>query len=475
MACQPAANPSGWSNLPSGTLCGHDGGLGVCSGGGCVTTCMIDGGPVGYGAPDPNAKCQSCQPRASTTTWTTSPYGASCDDAGSFCNDAGTCIDQCSIGASSYPEGTADPSDPCQSCQVRASTTGWTADLNGAICADGGTFCTGGSCTGTTTAYACTWSTCPWESEAPSSLAFDGSNLWSAGSTENPDAGHLGKLVVSAGTYSTITAGTGPAAVTFDGTSLWVANYGSASVMKINVTSDAASAPITVNANPVAILSAASYIWIAGDTMGSASALQRLDPNTDAVATVGDNYSGQPIVWDGTHIWSAGRATLEEIDPYTGNVVNTYASALSNEVCTAPDGGVCADGGICACMGCGHVGGGGGIAYDGSGSLWYTSGDNNLLKVSTSTGARVATLSWGTSTGMCSSDTSITAVTSDGTYIWVAMYSSTSKDTYSLVQLLPSTGATVGTYTLSSAPGAILAGGGNLWVAEETGVVSFTD
>jgi hypothetical protein len=79
---------------------------------------------------------------------------------------------------------------------------------------------------------------------------------------------------------------------------------------------------------------------------------------------------------------------------------------------------------------------------------------------------------------MCSSDTSITAVTSDGTYIWVAMSrynSSTSKDTYSLVQLLPSTGATVGTYTLSSAPAAILAGGGNLWVAEETGVVSFTD
>ncbi len=132
--CQPGTSRSAWSNVADGTECGNGQ---VCSAGQCGTQCDIAGKIVATGTVDPSNACQLCEPGMSTTAWTTAALGSKCG-TGEVCNGT-SCVSGCFAGGTVYPSGTANPGNACQSCQPTASATAFSS-------VEDGTSCTAGTC-----------------------------------------------------------------------------------------------------------------------------------------------------------------------------------------------------------------------------------------------------------------------------------------------------------------------------------------
>lgn len=139
-SCQPGTSSSAWSSVTDGTACGNGQ---VCASGTCGTQCDIGGTVYASGAANPTNACQSCQPGTSTTSWTAVATGTSCG-AASICNGP-TCVADCYVGGTVYTTGQANPGNPCQSCQPTASTTNFTSVANGMSCG-AGEVCKAGTC-----------------------------------------------------------------------------------------------------------------------------------------------------------------------------------------------------------------------------------------------------------------------------------------------------------------------------------------
>ena len=120
----------------------------VCVEGGCVAACFINGAPVFVGARAPSgAPCQGCNPKASTSGWSGIDDGSRCGgDGGAMVCVAGSCVSGCAIGGQGYAAGAVNPSDPCQGCVPAMSTQEWSMVLaNGASCGTS-KFCFSGNC-----------------------------------------------------------------------------------------------------------------------------------------------------------------------------------------------------------------------------------------------------------------------------------------------------------------------------------------
>jgi hypothetical protein len=139
-SCQPSASTTAWSSVADGTACAAGD---VCVSGNCSAACNIGGQTYASGAPDPANACQTCQPSTSTTAWTPLATGASCG-AGTVCNASGACVAGCGIGGSVYAPGAANASNACQSCQPGTSTAAWSSVPDGTTCSTG--TCCAGSC-----------------------------------------------------------------------------------------------------------------------------------------------------------------------------------------------------------------------------------------------------------------------------------------------------------------------------------------
>lgn len=220
--CDPGRSESAWSRKPSGERC-DDGlfctvldscnGSGVCGGTARVcddgvactseacdeashqclaavtSGCQIDGSCVTAGTPEPGNTCRSCEPMLSTTNWSNSAAGTTCED-GEFCTVADVCdglgacsgstrgcddglpcttdscneaMDRCTSGNPSgcviagacVAPGSDEPGNSCHTCNPTLSTSSWSNKANGVSC-DDGRFCTSsdvcdaaGSCNGT--------------------------------------------------------------------------------------------------------------------------------------------------------------------------------------------------------------------------------------------------------------------------------------------------------------------------------------
>ncbi len=139
-SCQPGTSVTGWSNIPDGTDCGN--GL-ICTDGLCGSVCDIAGTVYQSGASNPANACQTCQPGTSNSAWTNLVDGATCG-AGEVCS-AVTCLAGCYVGGTYYPTATPNPALVCQSCQPSASTSSWTNVAVGTSCATG-QVCNGSTC-----------------------------------------------------------------------------------------------------------------------------------------------------------------------------------------------------------------------------------------------------------------------------------------------------------------------------------------
>jgi len=142
-SCQPLATTTDWSSLPFGTSCGNPGA--VCVSGSCLAGCAIDGVFYPTDALKPQAACQSCQPKASSTDWSplTSAAGSGCD-AGDICL-SGACQAGCQIAGVVLAPAAVNPLNPCLACNPSADRTNWSALTDGTAC-DGDQLCMGGSC-----------------------------------------------------------------------------------------------------------------------------------------------------------------------------------------------------------------------------------------------------------------------------------------------------------------------------------------
>lgn len=140
-ACKPAVSGSGWTSISDGTGCGNGQ---VCAAGKCGAQCLIGGTVYATGMPNPSNGCQSCQPGTSTTAWTDLASGTSCG-SGRVCS-AAVCFAGCFIDGATRGAGAVNPSDRCQSCQPSASTRSWTGTSeDGATCGTG-RVCRAGTC-----------------------------------------------------------------------------------------------------------------------------------------------------------------------------------------------------------------------------------------------------------------------------------------------------------------------------------------
>jgi len=139
--CQPATSTTAWTNLPSGTGCATGQ---VCSStGACGAGCSINGSTYSATAANPANACQTCVPAMSTSAWTISANGSSCGN-GQICA-AGLCGATCDIAGTDYNSGTPNPSNSCQTCQPGASTSQWTSLATGASCGTN-QICNGSTC-----------------------------------------------------------------------------------------------------------------------------------------------------------------------------------------------------------------------------------------------------------------------------------------------------------------------------------------
>jgi FG-GAP-like repeat len=144
-SCQPIQSSSAWTDLALGSPCADGGG--ICTLGGCESGCQIGGVFFANDTPSPTNKCQGCQPALSTTSFsplTGVPLGGDCG-SGAYCYK-GTCVSGCAIGGATEVPGEIDPANACQSCQPSVNPTGWSDVPSGTKCGPSGAVCLGGAC-----------------------------------------------------------------------------------------------------------------------------------------------------------------------------------------------------------------------------------------------------------------------------------------------------------------------------------------
>jgi hypothetical protein len=118
-------------------------GGGGMGGAGGATTCAVDGKTFQDGSANPANPCQTCQVATSSNAWTPVVDGSSCGN-GQVCA-AGVCGAECFINGVIAAAGAVDPANPCQGCSPGTSTTAWTPFVDGSDCGPG-QVCVAGAC-----------------------------------------------------------------------------------------------------------------------------------------------------------------------------------------------------------------------------------------------------------------------------------------------------------------------------------------
>jgi collagen triple helix repeat protein len=139
---------------------------------------------------------------------------------------------------------------------------------------------------------------------APTSMAFDGTNLWVVNSGSN----NVMKVRPSDGAVlATYPCGNTPQSVAFDGMNVWITNLGADTVTKLRV-SDGTSWTFPAGTRPSGILFDGANVWITQDAGPNVTKLRASDGEFLGVFDIaGDSGIVFGAVFDGTYIWSVYR------------------------------------------------------------------------------------------------------------------------------------------------------------------------
>ena len=164
-------------------------------------------------------------------------------------------------------------------------------------------------------------------------IAFDGSLLWVANyrndGTNHPLLGY--DPFTQAGVYSN-NFSSDNFGVHWDGTHIWVSDTGADLVRKINPTSGAILATVTVGDLPEEITSGAGSIWVGNQTSNNVS---RIDPATNTVTATISAPSGAIVRTAHFALglcWVGGSTSLFGIDPATNTVTVTVGSVEAEQI-----------------------------------------------------------------------------------------------------------------------------------------------
>ena len=257
---------------------------------------------------------------------------------------------------------------------------------------------------------------------APTSVAFDGTNIWVA----NSGSSNVSKIRVNDGTVlGTFAVGTSPQAIAFDGANIWVANSGGNNVTKLSAIDGSNLGTFPTGTNPVAIAFDGTNVWIAnrpsGPVNGSVTKLRASDGANQGTFPVG--IAPFAIAFDGAVIW----VTTES------GTVNRFRASDSSPLTSVSAVGAA------------------GIAFDGS-FIWITSASGSTVtKVRAGDGSTVGAFNVGTSPR---------GVAFDGSNIWV-----TNSGNNSVTKLRAVDGALLSTFSVGLDPRGIAFDGAAMWIA----------
>lgn len=134
----------------------------------------------------------------------------------------------------------------------------------------------------------------------------------------------LATAVAAATTVTPVRVGVQPCAEIGAFGSVWVANYGSATLSRVDPATDKVTGTVKVGAGPCGLAAGAGSIWI--DGYGT-DTVERVDPTTLKRTRV---IPAGPGVWDvafdGRHVWADDNTngTVVEIDPRRNAIVRRF-------------------------------------------------------------------------------------------------------------------------------------------------------
>ena len=152
---------------------------------------------------------------------------------------------------------------------------------------------------------------------APSALAYDGTFVWVANSGSN----NVTKIRARTGVVegSPIEVGNNPQALAFDGTFLYVANFDGNSVMRIRVSSGAVEgSPIAVGVNPLSLVFTGEFVYVSHANLTGLvpSPLQRIRASSGLVEGSSIAHVWGWLAFDGTFVYAS--AGVHRIRASTG-------------------------------------------------------------------------------------------------------------------------------------------------------------
>ncbi len=265
----------------------------------------------------------------------------------------------------------------------------------------------------------------------------------------------------AAAVVKTISVGAEPEAVSSDGTHVWVANSGSGTVSEIDASTGTVVNTIKVDDGPLiaplGVSSDGTHVWVTNYNSGNnTDGVIEIDPSTGTVIQtipLGSNIYAGGVSSDGTHVWVtylSGASLVSEIDASTGTVVNTITIGNGSEGSIA-------------------------VSSDGT-DVWVANVGGTVSEIDASTGTVVNTIPVGSDP---------VAVSSDGTHVWVAnsgceAFADCNFGVDGTVsEIDASTGTVVNTIPVGSDPVAVSSDGTHVWVtgynSDDDGMVSEID
>ena len=162
----------------------------------------------------------------------------------------------------------------------------------------------------------------------PTGIAFDGTNMWTTNRREDWGTSTISKITPS-GTITnyTRTGGLSSGGIAFDGTNMWTANPGDNSVSKITSAGEITTYSAGLGGGPLGITFDGTNMWTANTGDNSVSKIT----STGVITTYYDDFNNSPldITFDGTNLWTVNDGGSVYKISLTGTVIATYADSLT--------------------------------------------------------------------------------------------------------------------------------------------------
>jgi parallel beta-helix repeat protein/surface protein len=253
----------------------------------------------------------------------------------------------------------------------------------------------------------------------PRGITFDGTNLWTANSTNNT----VSKIGLDGIVIDTYPTGTGPWSIVFDGTYIWTGNYSDNSATKLDLSGNIVATYTPLGGSPWNIVFDGTNIWTVS---AEGNTVTKITP-AEVISTFSIGSYPEDIFCNSSFCWVSvsGENSVKKID-LDGNVIDTYPGVYGPQ----------------------------GSALDGAGNLWVPNVGSGVTKIEPN----------GTQTPFAFSAGNVRKIVFDGTNMWLI-----DADNANVIEV-SSSGSVLGTFASTGGyPISAILVGTNIWTADVGG------